>query len=172
MIIEKTYNTKTRNLYKKVGFIDELYIRESKPNNYLSEIQINLRIVDSVEIIKIYKKDFKDILEKEFNHLYIETDTGKSSYKVTKDSGKYFVVWMIKVNGKYLLYSENGRSIYRHNFKNSLITHLNLYSHIWVNFLLGPGFIIYALFGINFWYFVIIGIILFYISRSKIKQLV
>ena len=30
MIIEKTYNTKTRNLYKKVGFIDELYIRESK----------------------------------------------------------------------------------------------------------------------------------------------
>lgn len=68
-------------------------------------------------------------------------------------------------------FSENNRSIYKYNFKNHLITHLNMYSNNLSFILIGPGSIISALFGINFLYFsVIIGVILF--GLGEIKQLV
>jgi hypothetical protein len=174
MITEKTYHRKSGNLYKKICLLDDLFISESKTKNNLSdevliyEIQINLKIDGSEKIIKVYKEGFKHHLEEEFNYLY--NDTGRS-YKEIKDRYKYFVIWMKKKNDKYLLCSENGRSIYRDNFKNSLITHLNMYSKYWSFLLIGPGTFISALFGINFLYFsLIIGVILF--GLGEIKQLV
>ena len=181
MITEKTYNRESGNIYKKICFIDNIFITESKTKSKFSEealmyeIQTNLRVVGSKKIIKVYKRAFyvpEDInkihfLENEFNYLY--NDTG-NSIKQVKDIGKHFVIWMKKENDEYLLSSDNGRSIYKDNFINSLITHLNIYSEPLGLVLMGPGCIITLLLGIPIYVNIIIGIILFGIG--KIKQLV